>query len=92
MASFRSRHNSFLSFYIYYSYVSVSGKAKHIRESRNTSSLESGTFDRYFNPIRPGERGGGAESARADFNLREFPCYSSNTYEILPLFLKLIGE
>ena len=31
-----------------------------------------------FNPIRPGGRGGGggrAESARADFNLRELPCY-----------------
>ena len=24
---------------------------------------------------------GGAESARADFNLRELPCYLSNTYE-----------
>ena len=65
MASFRSRHNIFLSFYIYYSYVSVSGKAKHIRESRNTSSLESGTFDRYFNPIRPGERGGGGRKVPA---------------------------
>ena len=31
-----------------------------------------------FNPIRPGGEGGGggkAESARADFNLRELPCY-----------------
>ena len=35
-------------------------------------------------------RGGG--SARADFNLRELPCYLSNTYETLPLLLKIIGE
>ena len=32
-----------------------------------------------------------AESARADFNLRELPCYLSNTYGILPLLLKFIG-
>ena len=36
--------------------------------------------------------GGGGGSARADFNLRELPCYLSNTYEILPLLLKFIGE
>ena len=36
--------------------------------------------------------GGGAESARADFNLRELPCYLSNTYETLPLLLKFTGE
>ena len=35
---------------------------------------------------------GGAESARADFNLRELPCYLSITYEILPLLLKFIEE
>ena len=29
---------------------------------------------------------------RADFNLRELPCYLSNTYEILLLMLKFIGE
>ena len=43
-----------------------------------------------INPNRPGEGmgggGGGAESARADFRP------SSNTYEILPLLLKFIGE
>ena len=33
-----------------------------------------------------------SESARADFNLRELPSYLSNTYEILPLLLKCIGE
>ena len=32
------------------------------------------------------------ESVRADFYLRELPCYLSNTYEILPLLLKCIGE
>ena len=32
------------------------------------------------------------ESASADFNLRELPCYLSNTSEILPLLLKFIGE
>ena len=36
--------------------------------------------------------GGGAESARADFNLRELPCCLSNSYDILPLLLKSIGE
>ena len=45
-----------------------------------------------FNPIRPGGRGGGAESARANFNLRELPCYLSNIYKILPLLPKFIGE
>ena len=30
------------------------------------------------------------ESARADFNLRELPCYLSNTYKILPLLQKFI--
>ena len=39
-----------------------------------------------------GGGGGGAESARVDFNLRELPCYSGNTYEILPLLLKFIGK
>ena len=40
-----------------------------------------------------GGEGGRAESARAGFNLRELPCYLSNTYEILPLkLLKFIGE
>ena len=34
----------------------------------------------------------GAESARADFNLRELTCYLSNTYETLPLLLKFIEE
>ena len=39
-------------------------------------------------------RGGAGEggSARANFNLQEIPYYLSNTYEILPLSLKLIGE
>ena len=32
------------------------------------------------------------EGAHADFNLRELPCYLSNTYEILLLSLKFIGE
>ena len=32
------------------------------------------------------------ESARADFNLRELPCYLSNTYETLPLLRKFIGK
>ena len=41
-------------------------------------------------PIWPG--GGGGGSARADFNLRELPCYLSNTYETLPLLLEIIGE
>ena len=35
---------------------------------------------------------GEEESARADFNLREHPCFLNNTYEILSLLLKLIGE
>ena len=39
-----------------------------------------------------GGRGGETESARADFNLREFPCYLSNTYDTGPLFLIFIGE
>ena len=43
-------------------------------------------------PGMMGGGGGGAESARADFNLRELPCYLSNTYETLPLLLKFIGE
>ena len=43
-----------------------------------------------LNPTGPG--GGGAESARADFNLGELPCYLSNNYETLPLLLKFIGE
>ena len=47
----------------------------------------------WLNRIRTGGGGGrGAESARADFNLRENPCYLSNTYETLPLLLKFIGE
>ena len=48
-----------------------------------------------FNPTGPGMGGGGgrgAESARADFNLRELPCYLSNNYETLPLLLKYIWE
>ena len=36
--------------------------------------------------------GGGAESARADFNLRELPFYLNHTYETLPLLLKFIGK
>ena len=47
------------------------------------------TSRRPFNPIRPR---GEAESARADFNLPELPCYLSKTYEILPLLLKFIGK
>ena len=49
-------------------------------------------------PDQPHAAGGGcgvweeSESARADFNLRELPSYLSNTYEILPLLLKCIGE
>ena len=39
-----------------------------------------------------GGGGGGAESARAGFNLRELPCYLSNTYETLPLLLKFIFD
>ena len=35
---------------------------------------------------------GGAECTRAHFNLRELPCYLSNTYETLPFLLKFIGE
>ena len=47
----------------------------------------------YINPIRPwGEGGGWAESVRADLDLRELPCYLSNTNEILPVLLKFIGE
>ena len=47
-----------------------------------------------LNPIRPGMGGGGGggNSARADFNLRELPCYISNTNKTLRLLLKLIGE
>ena len=53
--------------------------------------IASKTF--IVNPIRPGRGGGGgAKSARSGFNLRELPCYLSNTYEILPLLLKFIGE
>ena len=48
-------------------------------------------MDLLLNPIWPGDGGGGG-SARADFNLRELPCYLSNTNEILPLLLKFIGE
>ena len=36
--------------------------------------------------------GGGGICPRADFNLRELPCYLSNTYQVLPLLLKVIGE
>ena len=36
--------------------------------------------------------GGGGGSARADFNFRELPCYLSNTYDLLPLMIKFIGE
>ena len=35
---------------------------------------------------------GGVESARADFNFQELPCYLGITYEILPLLLKSIGK
>ena len=45
-----------------------------------------------FNPIQPGAWGGEAESAPADFILRELPCYLSNTYETLPLLLKFTVE
>ena len=51
-----------------------------------------------INPIRPGGgRGGGgggtgSKSVRADFNLRELPCYLSNPCETLPLLLTFIGE
>ena len=34
----------------------------------------------------------GAESARADFNLQELPCYLNNTYETMQLLLKFIGK
>ena len=42
-------------------------------------------------PIRPGGmgEGGGAESARSDFNFRELPCYLSKSYQMLPLVLIL---
>ena len=33
-----------------------------------------------------GGGGGGAESVHADFNLRELPCYLSNTYETLHFY------
>ena len=39
-----------------------------------------------------GVEGGGSGSARADFNLRELPCYLSYTYDTLPLLLKFIVE
>ena len=44
-----------------------------------------------INSIWPaGGRGG--EIARTDFNLRELPCYLSNTYDTLPPLLKFIEE
>ena len=42
--------------------------------------------------MKKGYERGVVETARADFNLRELPCYLSNTYETLPLLLKFIGE
>ena len=51
-----------------------------------------------LNPIPLGGGGGGgggggkAEGARADFNFRELPWYSSNTYQMWPLLLNFIGE
>ena len=64
---------------------------------RNISTLNRGDEERWrdkvrLNPIRPGGGGGGAESARTNFNLRELLCYLSNTYKTLPLALKFIGE
>ena len=43
-----------------------------------------------LNLIWPGGEGGtgGTESARADFNPSELPCYLRNTYRILALLLK----
>ena len=40
-----------------------------------------------LNELNP-EAGEGAESARADFNLRELPCYLRNTYEMFSLLLR----
>ena len=43
--------------------------------------------------MRPEGGGGGlGGSARADFNLREFPCYLRYANEILPLLLEFIGK
>ena len=42
-------------------------------------------------PCQSGPAAGGG-SVRADFNLRERPCYLSNINKILPLLLKFIGE
>ena len=43
-------------------------------------------------PYRLGAGGGGGGSARADSNLRNLPCYLSNTCEILSLLLNIFGE
>ena len=42
-------------------------------------------------PARGGGGGGGG-SARTDFNFGELPWYLSNTYKIMPLLLKFVGE
>ena len=41
---------------------------------------------------RGGGGGGLGGSARADFNLREFPCYLRYANEILPLLLEFIEK
>ena len=40
--------------------------------------------------FRLGRGGGGAESARANFNFRELPWYLSNTYQMWQLLLNLL--
>ena len=51
-----------------------------------------GESKRSWNSRGPEHGRRGAESARADFNHRELPCYLSNSYETLPLSLQFIGD